>query len=155
MVKWILLGLLALPVAEIAVFILVAATIGLFQALAITLATTILGIGVLRFAGKGRLALIRRVSSDGMSAVEAGIEANPDGFLVLLGGLLLVLPGFITDVIGVILLIGPLRRWIGMALRRAFGVAKPANGVVDLAADEWQEVPNHKIENRDDRPHGR
>jgi UPF0716 protein FxsA len=106
MVKWILLGLLALPVAEIAVFILVAESIGLFWALAITLTTTRLGISVLRIVAQGRMALFRRVSSDGMSAFKAGIDPNPDRFLVLLGGFLLVLPGFITDVIGVILLIG-------------------------------------------------
>ena len=50
MVKWILIGLLALPVAELAVFILVAANIGLGWALLIMLGTTVAGFLVLRRA---------------------------------------------------------------------------------------------------------
>ena len=49
MVKWIFIGLLALPIAELAVFILVAANIGLGWALLIMLGTTVAGFLVLRW----------------------------------------------------------------------------------------------------------
>lgn len=156
MVKWILIGLLALPVAEIGVFILVAASIGLGWALLIMLATTTAGFTVLRWAGQRRIALFRSVSGGGMSGIEAGIEANPDGFLVILGGILLVLPGFITDAIGTLLLLGPVRNWCARAFRSAMGLREqPKEAVVDLDAGEWQEVPDRKLENqrgRSDRP---
>jgi UPF0716 protein FxsA len=149
MVKWIFIGLLALPVAEIGVFILVAASIGLGWALLIMLATTIAGFTVLRWAGQRRIALFRSVSGRGISGIEAGIEANPDGFLVILGGILLVLPGFITDVIGILLLLGPVRNWCARAFRGAMGLREqPKEAVVDLDAGEWQEVPDRKLENQ-------
>jgi UPF0716 protein FxsA len=149
MVKWILIGLLAFPVAELAVFILVAASIGLGWALFIMLATTIAGLTVLRWVGRGRIALFRNVSSGGISGIEAGIEANPNGFLVVLGGILLVLPGFITDVIGALLLLGPVQSWCARAFRRAAGLHEaPKSGVVDLDAGEWQEVRDRELENQ-------
>ena len=147
MVKWILIGLLALPVAELAVFILVAANIGLGWALLIMLGTTVAGLLVLRWAGSRRIALFRSVSSGGISGIEAGIEANPDGFVLILGGILLTLPGFITDVVGALLLLGPVRNWCAMAFRRTVGLREqPKEGVVDLAAGEWQEVPDRELE---------
>ena len=156
MVKWIFIGLLALPVAEIGVFILVAASIGFGWALLIILATTIAGFSVLRWAGHNRIALFRSVSGRSISGFEAGIEANPDGFLVILGGILLVLPGFITDVIGTLLLFGPVRRWCAMAFRRTVGVREhPKEAVVDLDAGEWKVVPDRELENprgKSDRP---
>jgi UPF0716 protein FxsA len=156
MVKWILIGLLALPVAEIGVFILVAASIGLGWALLIMLATTTAGFMVLRWAGQRRIALFRSVTGGGMSGIEAGIEANPDGFLVILGGILLVLPGFITDAIGALLLLGPVRNWCARAFRSTSSLREqPKEAVVDLDAGEWQEVPDRKLENqrgRSDRP---
>ena len=152
MVKWIFIGLLAFPVAEIGVFILVAAAIGLTWALGLMLATTIAGLLVLRWAGKGRLALFRTVTGRGISGIEAGIEANPNGFLVILGGILLVLPGFITDAIGVLLLLGPVQHWCGQAIRHAAAPhEQPKDAVIDLAASEWQEVPDRGLEN----PHGK
>ena len=151
MVKWILIGLLALPVAELAVFILVAANIGLGWALLVMLATTFAGLAVLRWAGSRRIALFRSVSGGGMSGIEAGIEANPDGFLVILGGILLTLPGFITDVIGALFLLGPIRNWSARAFRHVMGVReRPADGVVDLDAGEWREVPDQAL----DKPRG-
>jgi UPF0716 protein FxsA len=156
MVKWILIGILALPVAEVGVFILVAASIGLGWALLIMLATTIAGFAVLRWAGQRRIAVFRSVSGRGISGIEAGIEANPDGFLVILGGILLLLPGFITDAIGTLLLLGPVRNWCARVFRRAVGPREqPKEAVVDLDAGEWQEVPDTKLENqrgRSERP---
>ena len=53
MVKWIIIAILLLPVAEIAAFILVAAIIGLGWAFLLMLATTLPGFLVLRRAGRG------------------------------------------------------------------------------------------------------
>ena len=85
-------------VAEIAVFLLVAALIGFLGAFTLMLATTLAGVVVLRQAGRGRIAQFRVAVSD---AEITGIEANTAGFLTVLAGLLLVLPGFLTDLVGV------------------------------------------------------
>jgi UPF0716 protein FxsA len=150
MVKWMIIGLLALPIAEIGVFVLVVAAIGFAWALGLLLATTCAGLLVLRWTGRGRMALFRSVSGGGISGIEAGIEANPSGFLLVLGAILLVLPGFISDAIGALLLIASLWNWRGPP----FGGkrAQPRDGVIDLTSGEWQEVPDRQLKNQREEP---
>jgi UPF0716 family protein affecting phage T7 exclusion len=63
--------------------------------------------------------------------------------------LLLVLPGFVTDLVGAALLIRPLRRWCGRTFKTWVGSRQDAQrGVIDLSPDEWQHVPDREIENR-------
>jgi UPF0716 protein FxsA len=67
-----------------------------------------------------------------------------------LGGFLLVIPGFVTDVLGALLLFPPTQHLLRAALRRAVaGTAAPTAppGVVDLAPDQWERVPEGKIAN--------
>ena len=146
MLRWIIAAILLFPVAEIAAFVLVASLIGLGWAFLLLLATTTLGIALLRQAGRGRLAGFRVAVSDrNITAIEGGTDA----FLTILGAFLLVLPGFITDLIGLLLLVKPLRHWCGAALRRAVhGRRRDANPVVDLAPGEWRQVPDRELENR-------
>ena len=66
----------------------------------------------------------------------------------MLGGFLLVLPGFITDAIGLLLLLPFTRSLLGAALRRAVGRAERASGqpeVVDLPPGEWRRMPDERI----------
>lgn len=153
MVKWILIALLGLPVAEIGVFILVAANIGLVWALGLVLATTIAGLVILRMAGRGRFAVFRStVAENGISGIEARMDVDPDGFFIVLGGILLVLPGFITDVVGVFLLCVPIRHWSQRQFHRTSERQKPSrNGVIDLAESEWQRMPERNLEKRPGR----
>jgi len=137
-------------VAEIAAFVLVASRIGLGWAFTLLLATTVLGMLVLRLAGRGKMAGFRvAVSERNVTA----IEADGVGFLTILGGFLLVLPGFITDLIGLLLLLGPVQRWCGAMLRRLLARReRTANPVVELTPDEWHRVPDRELENRRKRP---
>ena len=65
---------------------------------------------VMRQAGRGESPAC---ASPSATADVTGIQANTGGFLTVLAGLLLVLPGFLTDLIGAVLLIRPVRRWCG------------------------------------------
>jgi UPF0716 protein FxsA len=146
MVKWVIIAVLLLPVAELAVFILVAAIIGLLWAVLLTLATTLAGVLVLRAAGRGRIARLRVAVAE---TDKAWIEAHTGGFLTVLAGLLLFLPGFLTDLIGAVLLIGPLRRRIGTAFRRwVRSRDQRSRSVIDLAPGEWQQVPDCELPKR-------
>jgi UPF0716 protein FxsA len=72
--------------------------------------------------------------------------------MVGLAGILLLLPGFITDLAGASLLIGPVRRRVGAAIGRAIGRRRPRTGarsVIDLTADEWRPVPDPEPGKRD------
>ena len=149
MVKWIIIAILLLPVVEIGVFVLVAALIGLLWAFMLMLATTLAGFLVLRNAGRGRLARFRVAVAD---SDVTGFEANTGGFLTVLGGLLLFLPGFVTDVIGALLLIRPVRRWCGAAFRRALNRRTGRKEVIDLAPGEWTQVRDPELEHRRGKP---
>jgi UPF0716 protein FxsA len=154
MVKWIIVAILLLPVVEIAVFIVVASLLGLLWALVLMLATTFAGFLVLRQAGRGKLARFRVAVGD---RDMTGIEANTSGFLTVLAGILLVLPGFVTDLIGAVLLIRPVRRWCGATFRHAVQGRERARGpgaVVDLAPDEWARVRDRELEGKRKEPGG-
>jgi UPF0716 protein FxsA len=143
MVKWIIIAILLLPLAEIAAFILVAAVVGVGGAFILMLATTLMGFLVLRRAGRGGIARFRVAVAD---TDVAGIQANTSGFLTVLAGLLLFLPGFLTDLVGAVLLIGPVRRWCGRTFRR--WVRRRDTGdpsTIDLAPGEWQRLPDHDL----------
>jgi UPF0716 protein FxsA len=142
--KWLLLALLALPLAELAVFIAVAASIGFAWALALVLAGSLAGALVLRHAGGNHIARVRVALGEGSFTA---LQADSSGFLVLLAGILLAIPGFITDFVGLLLLIAPLRRLLGAALR---GGAPPprSDGVVDLAPEQWQRLPDPALPDR-------
>jgi UPF0716 protein FxsA len=107
-----LLVLIGLPVLEIFVFIEVAREIGWLLALVILVGTSVLGAQLLRIQGR---AAIERVSL-AVSQRRAPGRAALDGVLGFLGGVLLVIPGFVTDALGVLLLLPPTRlltrRWL-------------------------------------------
>ena len=152
MVKWVVLAILLLPLAEIGVFILVAALLGWLWAFTLLLATTLAGVLALRWAGRGRLARFRVAVADGDVTA---FEASTGGFLTVLAGLLLLLPGFITDLIGALLLIGPVQRRCAAAFRRAVvGGGNRRDHVVDLTPGEWTQVPDRELDQRrgPDRP---
>ena len=139
--KWVLLAVLALPFAELAAFVAVAATIGFAWALLLVLATSLTGGLMLRHAGGNHIARMRVALGTGnMSA----LQADGTGSLVLLAGFLLLIPGFITDAIGVLLLLAPL----GAALRRGPSARSP-DGVLDLEPEQWRRVPDPSLPHDD------
>jgi UPF0716 protein FxsA len=154
MLKWMIGAILLLPLAELAVFIAVAASIGLLRALGLLFASTLIGLLLLRHAGRAQIARFRDTVTE---TGGFGIEVGASSFLLVLAGVLLFLPGFLTDVVGLALLIGPVRRWLGGAVQRWLSPDRgdrrggPGGGdrsVVDLAPEEWQRVPDRELQNR-------
>jgi UPF0716 protein FxsA len=147
--KRIAVALLLWPVAEVIAFLLVVWAIGFVPALGLMILTSVAGGLVLRRAGRGQIARIRVAMGEASVAQAA---AGPGGLMVGLGGILLLLPGFITDLLGAGLLVGPIRRWLGAAIGRAIGGpgrATEAESVVDLAPDEWRAVPDQQLPRSD------
>jgi UPF0716 protein FxsA len=147
LVKWTFLALLLLPAVELAVFILVAQTIGWLWALALCLATSFAGVVLLRAAGDGLKRFRTVLSDDGKRRVQ--LEGG--GFGLLLAGFLLLLPGFITDILGLLLLVPAVRRAaaaaIAQAFRKRWGGA-PQDAVVDLPPDQWRRVPDPALDHK-------
>lgn len=116
----ILAGLIALPVAEIWVLIALAGQIG-WWTLLVLLAGALLGGWLIRREGARAW---RKLESAARSGAEPG-RPLLDGALVLIGGVALIIPGLITDVIGLLLLLPftrPVARAaLGAYLNRRFG----------------------------------
>jgi UPF0716 protein FxsA len=150
LVKWAFIVVIMLPAAEIAVFILVALTIGWLWTIGLFLATSFIGVILLKRSGRGDLDRFgAALAQDGVRA----IHLESPGLAATVGGILLVFPGFITDVLGALLFVPPLRRWAGTIIGRAYRNRqrdRRAPGVIDLPPDQWDEVPEGRIEDRRD-----
>ncbi len=120
------LGLLAVPAAEIVVFIQVGGAIGLWPTLGLVIATAIAGAAVLRHQG---LSVIARARQQ-LSRNQLPIAEIFDGACLVLAAVLLLTPGFVTDVVGATLLIPSLRHALRGALTRLLHarVGDPAMG---------------------------
>jgi len=143
--RWIFLSVLTLPLAELAIFVVVAMQIGIAAALALTLVASFTGLALLKIAGRGGLARVRVALADGRVRET---QVSSGNFFVGIAGILLVVPGFLTDILALLVLLPPVQRALTAALGRAFRHENHApEGVVDLAPDEWNRV--------DDRERGR
>lgn len=101
-----LFTLIAIPLLEITLFIMVGGVIGVLATIFWTVLSVFLGMMLLRRAGT----LIARAAPQGR--VEVTALSGPqllDPMLLGFGGVLVMLPGFGTDAIGVILAIDPIR----------------------------------------------
>jgi UPF0716 protein FxsA len=144
LVKRIVIAVLVLPAAEVAAFLLVVWAVGFLPALGLMILTSVAGALVLRRAGRGQIA---QLGGSMRRRGIAGLAAERGGVMFAVGGILLLLPGFITDLVGAGLLIGPIRRRLAAAIGRAFqvpGTAAGAPAVIDLAPDEWRSVPDRE-----------
>jgi UPF0716 protein FxsA len=103
---------IAVPIAELAVIIQVGQEIGVWWTIAILVADSILGSLLMRSQGR---AVWRRFNAT-LQAGRPPAREVADGVLVILGGALLLTPGFLTDVLGLLLLLPPTRALI----RRVF-----------------------------------
>lgn len=142
--KVLLLTVLALPFLELAAFVAVASMIGFGLALALLLATSFAGALLLRHAGGSHVARVRVAMAEGSFAA---LTADSTGGIMLLAGILLLIPGFITDVAGLVLLLTPL-----FSGRR--GPPPRTDGVVDLEPEQWRQVPDPVLSDRRDRERG-
>ena len=100
--------LLLLPVAEIAVFVQVGSRIGAGMTVLLVLASAVVGVGLVRRQGLATAARVQAMVARGESPALGMLE----GMALLAAGVLLVIPGFLTDIAAFALLIPPLRRGI-------------------------------------------
>jgi UPF0716 protein FxsA len=102
------------PIAELYAIIQVGELIGLWPTLALLLADAILGSMLLRHQGRGAW----RRFNEAIAARRFPGKEVVDGVLIVIGGTLLVTPGFISDIVGLILLVPPTRALVRRLLRR-------------------------------------
>jgi UPF0716 protein FxsA len=116
------LALLVVPIAELFVLIQVGQRIGVLETIAVLVGISVLGAWLLKREGiRAWTAFTTATSSGRLPAREVA-----DGALVMFGGALLLTPGFLTDVVGLLCLLPPtrvvLRRsLLALVTRRAVG----------------------------------
>jgi UPF0716 protein FxsA len=103
-----LLLLLVMAVAEIAVFIQVGAHLGVGLTLLLVFASAVFGIWLVRTQGFAAATRVQAMIAQGESPALGMLE----GLALLAAGVLLLIPGFVTDLAAFALLIPPLRRGI-------------------------------------------
>ena len=101
-----LLILVGVPLFELYLLIQVGSEIGALPTIGLSILTAIIGTYLVRVQG---FAVLMRVR-DMMDRGETPALEVLDGALLLIAGLMLMLPGFLTDALGFLLLIPPLRR---------------------------------------------
>jgi UPF0716 protein FxsA len=115
---YVLLALLVVPVAEIAVIVAVGSVIGGWQTLALLLAESALGAYLVKREGRRSWQALKFALSTGQMP---GRELS-DAALVLIGGTLLLTPGFLTDIVGFFFILPftrPItRRWLQRVVER-------------------------------------
>jgi len=107
---------IVLPLVEIYVAVQVSHVIGVLGTLGLLLVLSLSGIWLTKFAGFGVIARIRSQLAAGRMPGNEVI----DGGLVLTGGVLLIVPGFVTGLAGLVLLFPPTRRLARNAFKRRY-----------------------------------
>jgi UPF0716 protein FxsA len=135
------------PLIEIACFILIGNAIGLWPTLLGVLVMAVAGSLLLRYQG---LSILNEMRST-MGRGELPARSLADAMMIGLAGVLLITPGYFTDLIGILLLIPPVRTAIYAYLRSrvrvvatatsasyGFGPRRVEDDTIELDSDEWR-----------------
>lgn len=140
--RFVLLGLLLMPFVEIAVFIWIGGMVGILGTLALIVLAAAGGLMILRWQGMGLLLDSRAMMARG----EVPARQFAEMMMIAAAGLLLVIPGFVTDLFALGLLVPPLRSWLYGLLSRNMVVVTtyrpaepgPAPKAIDLDPDDYR-----------------
>ena len=132
----VLILILSIPLIEIYLFIKIGSQIGALNTLALILITAIVGVAYARYEGFNTL-------KSGMSQLmrnEVPIYEIISGATLTFAALLLILPGFATDFLGILLVFPLTRRLIIKSFSRKFGRKKEENSEKDFIEGEYKDM---------------
>ncbi|MEX1216970.1 MAG: FxsA family protein [Acidimicrobiales bacterium] len=125
------------PLIELGVVVAVAGWIGILPTIAALIAMSAIGVWLVKREGLGMMRSTRLAIDRG----EVPGAQLLDGATLALAGLLCIVPGFLSGTIGLLLLIGPIRRRVGRRLVRRWtrltsfsGFTRPRPDVIEV---EW------------------
>lgn len=144
--------MLALPLLEIAGFVIVGRQIGALATVGLVLASAIVGSLLLRHQGFSVMARVR-------AEVEAGHDPSrhlAHGAMIVVAAVLLIVPGFLSDIVGLLLFLPPVRdlAWrllksrigvvsgFGLGSARGDGARRQPERTIDLDSDEFSRKPD-------------
>lgn len=138
--------LLIIPLLEIGVFIAVGSQIGVFATLGMVVLTALIGSILLRVQGFGLVTRMRAELDQGRMPGRDLVH----GVMILLAGILLLTPGFVTDTLGFLLFVPALRDLVWRFLRSRIQVVSATETryetrrtydtqTIDLSEDDYSE----------------
>jgi UPF0716 protein FxsA len=104
------------PIAELYVLIQVGQEIGALETIGLLILITVVGAWLVKRTG---LSVLGRLQ-DSLAARRPPTNEIVDGFLLLFAGLLFLVPGFLTDVLAIVLLLPPTRAVVRGVLKKRF-----------------------------------
>jgi UPF0716 protein FxsA len=140
--------LLVIPLAEIAAFVVIGGQIGVWATLGMVLLTAAIGSFLLRWQGVG---LFNKINTE-MRANRVPGRELVHGVMILVAGVLLLTPGFVTDSLGFLLFVPAFRDVVWRLVKDRIvvqtmsarhggdprGAARSNDDVVDLGEDEFE-----------------
>ena len=133
----VLLLFLAWLVAELALLTVLVKAVGWLAVFLLGMSTTLLGVSQMRRLGRRAFDRLR----DGVQGGEPALGEIVGGSVRALGALLLIMPGFLTDVAGALLFLPAIQR----VAQRLFGATRPARtGTIDLDETEWRRTESDR-----------
>jgi len=137
--------IISIPIIEIYLFIKIGSYIGAFNTISLILITAIIGIIYARYEGFNTL-------RSGMSQLiknQIPIYEMISGAVLAFAALLLILPGFATDIVGFLLIFPPTRK---LLLRKVNKKYSNNNKKEDFINGEFEDIEDEKIEkNKDEK----
>ncbi|WP_066014042.1 FxsA family protein [Endozoicomonas atrinae] len=133
--RFLFLLFILLPILEMVVLIKVGSIIGAWNAVALVILSVFIGIEVIRRQGfKTTLRARQKMAAGELPAMEM-----LENLAIALGGLLMLIPGFITDFLGIFLLIPPVRR---LLIRRWLKVSGVKVQQTNIYEAEYRREPS-------------
>lgn len=132
---------LFLPLIEISVFITVGKEIGIWNTILFCILAAVAGSILVRIQGFKTITAIQAHLGRGQMPLQEVF----DGLCIALAGVLLMLPGFFTDIVGFSLLVPPLRARLRNVLMARFGLREMKTGEGDVIDGEFQRVDRDQL----------
>lgn len=147
--------LLLLPLAEIAAFVVVGKYLGVLATLGLTVLASMAGLVLLRVQGAG---VLRRLQTESQKGADPAREIV-HGAMIVIAAFLLIIPGFITDVVGILLFVPFVRDFAWSLVKphvtvmresrfsyrsSSKGPAAPRATVIDLDEEDYHHDPNRQ-----------
>lgn len=145
--------LLLLPLAEIAAFVIVGKYVGVLATVGLTVLSGVVGLALLRVQGAG---VLRRLQTESQGGKDPAREIV-HGAMIVIAAFLLIIPGFLTDIVGILLFL-PFVRDFAWSLVKPHvrvmresrfshqsstnGAPPPRSTVIDLNERDYRHDPN-------------
>lgn len=121
--QWLLVALVGLPIVELYFLIKLFGTLGFILTLALLLGAAGLGASLLRTQGLSTWLKVQQAAARGELPAQEMLESG----LVAVGGVLLILPGFVSDILALLCLIPATRKPLALYLAQRLVLLQPRN----------------------------